>query len=474
MSVASVRLVAVRARPLVVLKGLGFFGLVAVTIWIWSPSVPRLWDAQVALYVATLLAIGSISTMMLSVEASRSFASLHAVHWTFMYIFFFVAPAVQFRMDRYPWGRLSSNDMDLLIQTNMAILLWAISWIVARQVQMRRFARRRVGTGFTLSTTGIVLTTMGSLWVCVYLVSVVGIDNLLIRGRFSEEFQSLFGEGAIARVLYFLLRGIPVSALAGSLVWCWTARGRSPWRWGLVVVAGISFLLANFPLGAARYWIGSVYLGLFLLLIRNRLRNSWPLVIVLVAGVLLVYPVMGPLRYKDASWMWESNVSSFYDAVWTGDFDAYTMIAHTIEYVREHGITKGRQLLGVVLFWVPRAWWPDKPIGSGWLVAITLGLPWNNVSSPLIAEGFINFGWGGIVLFSAMYSILLGYIDHWANAIRLCRPTPLIVVLYPFLQGFVVFQLRGDLLSSMAYMIAFVAAFLPLAIRVKRVSGNRR
>jgi len=44
------------------------------------------------------------------------------------------------------------------------------------------------------------------------------------------------------------------------------------------------------------------------------------------------------------------------------DFDSYQNFAIVFF---EDFITYERQLLGALLFWVPRSIWPNKPIGSG-------------------------------------------------------------------------------------------------------------
>lgn len=451
---------------------LGGAGLLLLAWMLWEAAPDEMLPLipESLFFLLTLVLIGIVSIVMLNFEAQRQFSSLHVVHWTFVYLFLFIAPAIQFRMGRFPWGHLSADQYDLLALTNMAILLWSCAWILSRLLQIRVLKRLRFVPGPTVSLFGIQLAVVLAVLVAIFLVYSLGLENLLFRGRFTAEFDERFGSGPMAQITYFCLRGIPVAAFAGVTVILLRSRKVSLKSLVLLISTVGSLLVTNFPLGGARYWIGSVYLGILLLLFGNRARSNWPLVLILIGSVLWLYPRFGPLRDPGASWHPEVLATDFYDSVSRGDFDAYTMIAHTIDYVRNEGVTYGRQLLGAVLFWVPRKWWDEKPVGSGWVVADSIGLPWRNVSSPLIAEGLINFGWLGIGAFSFLYSWLLGYVERWSHAMSELRPVPLVVVLYPFLHGFVFFQMRGDLLSSTAYMVAFVVSFTPLIVGSIRCS----
>ena len=104
------------------------------------------------------------------------------------------------------------------------------------------------------------------------------------------------------------------------------------------------------------------------------------------------------------------------------------------------------------MFFVPRAIWAAKPLGTGSTVFIALHPEFTNVSAPLLAEGFMDFGVFGVVV----YAVVAGAITAWADKKYWESNNPLSKerVVYPFLMFQFFFLLRGDLMSGGAYLMA--------------------
>ncbi len=200
------------------------------------------------------------------------------------------------------------------------------------------------------------------------------------------------------------------------------------------------------------------------------LRSGWPFVISLVGGLLLLFPFLSTLRTSTSLGEAATYAGGFEllgSSLATGDFDAYSMVGYTARYVEAGpGIAFGRQLLGVLLFFVPRSLWPDKPIGSGATVAMEEGLIFDNVSSSPIAEGLINFGWAGVVLFAVFLCIAFALLDSAFWSTKGEGEGTLLCLIYPFYVGFAFFLMRGDLLSATAFIVGFTVACLPLLLRL--------
>ena len=154
----------------------------------------------------------------------------------------------------------------------------------------------------------------------------------------------------------------------------------------------------------------------------------------------------------------------FFESYTEGDYDAYRMLVSAVRYVLKYGSTLGYQLLGVILFFIPSAIWKTKPIGSGgMLIKSEFGNDvFSNVSCPFVAEGLVNFGIFGIVLFALLLGVFISNMDkkYWnriysGNGNLVCSP-------YLFLVFMLFFVMRGDLLSGFAYVCGFVVTGLIL------------
>jgi hypothetical protein len=141
------------------------------------------------------------------------------------------------------------------------------------------------------------------------------------------------------------------------------------------------------------------------------------------------------------------------------DYDAWSSLCRVVQYADTHGSTNGKQLMGVALFFVPRSVWPSKPIGSGAYLFNELGLGFNNVACTFLAEGYINFGIIGSLVFASLIAVVIARYDGWywrrGGRIRFTLPR-----LFYFVSiGMLFFILRGDLLSSFAYTVGFAFIF---------------
>lgn len=433
-----------------------FYFLVSLTLLMILPMLYR--DSQFSFnstFLITNASIGIVSIIMIILEARKRRFSLQLVHWIFQYMFFFIAPFAQYAEDAFRWGKLYSNDIELLIMTNLAIILWQTLWIISQLL----FKNKKINTNiieseqheYDVSKFKKWLLLTLSLVSCLYLFNSYGFSGLFTRGAglIQTEVNSTLKWFAM-----YVLRTIPVVFLALLLF----QRKNSKFQRNtlLIVVASILVLFSNFPLGLPRFWAATVYLGLFIYIVNPR-KNI--LVYVLLLGLNVIFPLLGSLRgVKSLSEVSDNlNYSGlFIESLLIGDYDAYSMIAYTIEYISEFGITYGKQLLSVFLFFVPSAFWEGKSPGSGYLVANAMGLSFNNVSSPQIAEGLINFGIMGLVIFAIGFALITKKVDN----IYYDNPkSKVLSVLYPFWIGMFFFMMRGDLLSTTTFTVAFSLVF---------------
>jgi hypothetical protein len=91
-------------------------------------------------------------------------------------------------------------------------------------------------------------------------------------------------------------------------------------------------------------------------------------------------------------------------------------------------------------------------------------MDFTNISCPLVAEGYINFGVLGIILSAVVFAYVVANFD-----VKFYRYSKLTFVklFYPVFLGLVFFVLRGDLMSSFAYSVSFAVAAFVVLIFVK-------
>ncbi|NLO70341.1 MAG: hypothetical protein GX102_05245, partial [Porphyromonadaceae bacterium] len=176
--------------------------------------------------------------------------------------------------------------------------------------------------------------------------------------------------------------------------------------------------------------------------------------LVFIIGLIIVFPFLNNFRNINSL---DFSLRLEFDMFTSANFDKYYNFALVLFSDLKNF---GRQLLGVLLFWLPRTIWANKPIGSGAYLAEELGFSFNNISCNFFAEGFINFGFTGILLFVIFIAYITSRIDKIYWEIVSNDETNFLKVLYFIFLGMLFFILRGDLLSSFAFTVGFILAFL--------------
>ena len=212
-------------------------------------------------------------------------------------------------------------------------------------------------------------------------------------------------------------------------------------------------LVTCFPTGVPRFYAAALYIPLCLMSFSwIRKKNIFSYLIIL--GMLFLFPFLDNFREFSSDRKFYLGLD--FKMFKTGHFDSFQNFALIIN---ENIITGGRQLLGVIFFWVPRTFWPDKPVGSGTVLADQAGFEFDNISANIFAEGYINFGYIGIFIFLLVVTYITARIDkiYWTKTIN--QKDNRFRVIYLILLGMYFFIIRGDLLSSTAYTIGFFISY---------------
>lgn len=205
------------------------------------------------------------------------------------------------------------------------------------------------------------------------------------------------------------------------------------------------------PTSVPRFLAAALYIPMIL-----RFTNFWKkpylMSVFILASLLLIFPILNNFRrFEPGKPLFKID----FDFMNHGHFDAFQNFCRVIEL---NIVTGGKQLLGSLFFFVPRGVWETKPIGSGATLAEQANLAHPNISMPFLAEGFINFGIFGVFLFCFIICFLSSYFDVKFWSARGKKSNSIIFYYISF--GLVFFIMRGDLLSSTAFLFGVFFSFL--------------
>ncbi|MCK6259019.1 hypothetical protein LCY76_20825 [Fictibacillus sp. KIGAM418] len=213
-------------------------------------------------------------------------------------------------------------------------------------------------------------------------------------------------------------------------------------------------LVVSNPISNPRYLFGTVFFTICFMVFKWKKGSFINAMLSMLVLVLIVFPYADIFRNSTNAKMDIQNTTE--QLVSNGDYDAFQQLLNTVKYVDLKGIENGKQLLGAILFWVPRALWVEKPDGSGKMVGEYLGYKFTNLSCPLWAEGYINFGFIGVISFFFFLGYLTNILEQKFIFSGKSRNFTFSLVWVPFLAAYQLFLLRGDLLNGIAYMSAFI------------------
>ncbi len=397
--------------------------------------------------------------------------SIEKCVWGFVAFFLGIAPLYQFINNIVPWGG-RFPDSDYVI-ANVVILIFILIFSLASRLSQAKKVQLNIikptSVDYEISKLACFISVLLSLFALYIVFQEKGIVGLLFRNPLEDVVDS-------AKSSRLLIDQVvrPVSAVF-LFVFILKLRTGIYNRTQQITACCLFVLtlITLFPTSIARYYLASIYLPLMLIAFEKRIdRTFFPIFIFF--ALFILFPILSALRnISDESIMSKItnqivNGSSFYG----GDFDSYSMLIRSINFYEEASIPFFKQLLGPLFFYVPRSVWPDKPVGTGMYVAENSGMIFTNVSSPLIAEGYINGGMFGVVLFAFVLGAAVTRYDRYfwrSNNVSLGRAF--------YLSAFPLFffMMRGDLLSSFTFITArfFVFCLCIATIMSFRFKSNK-
>ncbi len=419
--------------------------------------------------------------------------SFDMMHWLFCLFFLGFAPLLQHLTNTYAW-ELHPKIREV-VWANLVVLLWACCYCLGRDyrripqlaaaadrvkallapgkarlldllpdmdameaalaLRLRKPANSDTGNTLldryrsnSLKTKLLDLCLAAAVAAALWDILTVGLLEQISRSTASVS----TGNTALDLIM---VHGINNLLLFVAVIFILEAKKTRQLSWRLLVALGC-LGIACFPTGLNRNMMASFYAGLLIVMFDSTKRGRW-FAWVMIAGLVLIFPAMEIFRRISTLQkgdLFALVMDSFGESYVEGHFDAFGMIISIGRYVAEFGISWGKQLLGAALFFVPRSLWPGKPEGTGHTAIVELKqFYFSNVSAPFPAEGYVNFGIFGVILFALLLGMLVAALDrrywkHRGAGLRLSD------MLYPFSMFMFFFLMRGDMMSAWAYTFA--------------------
>lgn len=380
----------------------------------------------------------------------ESCVNTNVMLYIFVYLFLVIAPAYQFSHQVLIWGGENIKDFDYFF-TSLVIFIALLVYDLSYNFFYRKSALSIVGScqkniQINLRKKYVPLL-VSVLSVIITLYSFREYPYLLFFREFNDGDKivfNTFGSTLFNLIYIILIRPLPVIILT-----LYNLFYKKIDFYNVILL--ILVLFSNFPFSLPRFYVAAIYLPLLFSYYKRIMYNGLFFKIIIFIGVLYVFPFLNQSRtvtdINNIMFSFDLN----YDMFLQGHFDTFQNFARVISH---NTITYGKQILGVILFWVPRSMFVDKPIGSGGYIANLYNLDFDHISLNYWGEGWINFGFIGVILFSIILANINAKIDYkyWVRG----NATLLFRAQYYVYLGLIFYILRGDLISCFAYTVGLL------------------
>lgn len=403
-------------------------------------------------------------------------APVAGVFWMFVYICMGVVPLAQLSTGASTILALQVDEATLHATTAIT-LLGCISFDLAYHLRLPRDGVRTVSVPALRSMDTLrVFASVAVLGGLIYVAQIGSIGVFFSSreeaGQALDQLSPDSGQAVRAIVSAFG----SVACLVSLIFYIHVARRQRSalnlFDTALIAALAVLNVIINNPISNSRYWTLAVLFGLLMPLIGTRKSLfNWAIVGGIVAAI-FVFPLSDITR-RTAGTGAVLQVDSVWRMISTKDYDQFSMLANTLGFTRDEGLTWGNQFLGALLFWVPRVIWPTKPLDSGvevgqWMSSVNV-----NLSSPLWAEAWINFGIAGVVITFALLGLLGRKLDAGFESGALSAGSVGYLGVSIF-AGYMFILLRGSLLQSMGRLMILALAMALLRGTVKRKPGDNK
>lgn len=220
--------------------------------------------------------------------------------------------------------------------------------------------------------------------------------------------------GGAALAIDTILPG--AAAVAAGLIFICRLHYRPPYRRprgdvvGLILALGMAAIYCN-PLTNTRFVALGAFGAFTVAWLRpTRRRAAVVTAVIAFVGAAFIYPLLSV--FKTASGTQSASFTSGLKAFASPDFDGFQQIINTMSYVRSHGYGMGSHVLSALLYFIPRSIWQGKRQPASLEIAANRDYPFTNLSLPVHAEFYLDFGITGVIVLAIGLGLLWGRLDQ--------------------------------------------------------------
>lgn len=438
--------------------------------------LPWLLQVDVLLHGMLLTAQLAICAAGIAISFVRGLRPVALVFYAFSLAWLGIGPTYQLAVRQIPW-----NDQELLTQpaeisAALSLTLLSTVMFVAGNYLYDRKKRKRSDHPQSTFAVRTYLT-----WA--YIAGAVALSPFAIRaaggvsGLFTtrgdradallEAGISITESGGVQLALAKILpAALALAASYTSIIQLrssWIERGFSRVYGRELAATVISIILLVIycnPLVSSRFLSVLAFGSLIMIAIQPRTPRGGKIFATLaIMGTVIVYPLANVFRAGIDN---ISNYKTGLEAFAGMDFDGFQQVVNALVFVRETGHSWGHYSSSALLYFIPRSVWVDKASPASIDVAANRGYAFTNLSIPLHAELYIEFGIIGMAACLFVFGWFCSRSDYaWLHGLN-----GRMGVLAPMLAMAMLGLLRGPLGSlAPVYVTALALTFFALKVR---------
>lgn len=407
-----------------------------------------------------LVLTGALAVLLAALRASRT--SLPGLSlFVFSVLFYVLAPSIQLSASMDFLINTDEFSEHAAVYTNVILFLFLLTYAVVYKLLTYESEFYSFGK---LRTQIVHLDVRFSF-----------ISNLLILGVLALALAVAFRGVGNTIISLFIFKFLALIAFFGASVYFsglkrqWSQKSM---LLGLAFLFLLVVLLLKNPVFERRNAIGPIYLAIFCLafpvLLQGRKFLMFGILVMVLAfpaSSLLTHQYGisggGGVTIEQVLHQIKGHYNDLHYDAWSNGLSMQKMIS-------DHGHTFGMQLLGALLFFVPRSIWPEKPVSSGEMMGQYLmenaSLWFSNISFSLPFEFYLDFGLMGVLFAALGLAVLVTFVERKASNSIVWH------IFLIYISFYLYFLMRGPFLPAFAYLVpVFFACWLSGKLFLRKV-----